>query len=453
MATETSCPTDGTSIRFSSRLCESVSMKQGSFDLSSLMNRRILVMLPLGFVSGLPLALTSGTLQAWLTVEGVDLKTIGIFTMVGLPYTLKFLWAPVMDRVVPPWLGRRRGWMVVTQLCVAISLMLMAATNPKIHPGWLAAYAVLVAFLSASLDIVFDAYRTDTLQAHERGLGAAVWVNGYRVALLVAGAGALMLADSIGWQATYLVMAALMLAGVATIFVSPEPSVVADAPKSLKEAVGAPLAEFFSRSHALGFLAVIVLYKLGDAFASALQTAFLIGGLGFSATEVGAVKGLGIFATLLGAFVGGLLMTRSGLVRSLLIFGVLQAVSNLGFVVLALAGKNSMVLTAAVVIENVTGGMGTAAFVALVMSLCDPRYTATQFALLSSLEALGRVFAGRPSADLVSLVGWTQFFVLTVVVALPGLWAVWRIRHSIEPEQKAVAYPAVVEPAASPVSK
>ena len=424
-------------------------MKQGSFDLAGLINRRILVMLPLGFVSGLPLALTSGTLQAWLTVEGVDLKTIGIFTLVGLPYTLKFLWAPVMDRVVPPWLGRRRGWMVLTQLCVAVGLGLMAMTNPTLHPGWLAAYAVLVAFLAASLDIVFDAYRTDTLHSHERGLGAAVWVNGYRIALLASGAGALALADYVGWQMTYLALAVVMVAGVVITLVSPDPTLVANAPKSLKEAVGAPLAEFFSRPTAVGFLAVIVLYKLGDAFASALQTAFLIGGLGFSATEVGAAKGLGIIATLLGAFVGGLLMTRSGLVRSLLIFGVLQAVSNLGFVALALIGKSSSMLTAAIVIENVTGGMGTAAFVALVMSLCDPRYTATQFALLSSLEALGRVFAGRPSADVVALVGWTQFFVLTVVVALPGLWAVWRIRRSIEPEQNAVTQTAMMEPAAS----
>ncbi|MDH5348337.1 MAG: MFS transporter, partial [Nitrospira sp.] len=399
-----------------------------------------------------PLALTSGTLQAWLTVEGVDLKTIGIFTLVGLPYALKFLWAPVMDRVVPPWLGRRRGWMVLTQLCVAASLVLMAITDPKIHPGWLAAYAVLVAFLAASLDIVFDAYRTDTLYPHERGLGAAVWVNGYRIALLASGAGALALADYVGWQMTYLAMAAVMIAGVGIVLLSPDPTVVANAPRSLKEAVGAPLAEFFFRPTALGFLAVIILYKLGDAFASALQTAFLIGGLGFSATEVGAVKGLGILATLVGAFCGGLLMTKTGLVRSLLLFGVLQAVSNLGFVVLALAGKNSAVLTAAVVIENVTGGMGTAAFVALVMSLCDPRYTATQFALLSSLEALGRVFAGRPSADLVAMVGWTQFYVFTVAVALPGLWAVWRVRHSIEPEQKPVAHTSVVEPATSPIS-
>ncbi len=427
-------------------------MTQDASNFSALLNRRLIVMLPLGFLSGLPLALTSGTLQAWLTVEGVDLKTIGIFTLVGLPYTLKFLWAPVMDRVVPPWLGRRRGWMVLTQLCVAVALGLMALTNPQLHPGWLAAYAVLVAFLAASLDIVFDAYRTDTLQPHERGLGAAVWVNGYRIALLASGAGALALADHVGWQITYLAMAAIMVVGAIVVLISPDPTVVAAAPKSLKEAVGAPLAEFFSRPTALGFLAVIVLYKLGDAFASALQTAFLIGGLGFSSTEVGAAKGLGIVATLIGAFIGGLLMTRSGLVRSLLIFGVLQAVSNLGFVVLAVVGKSAGALTAAVVIENVTGGMGTAAFVALVMSLCDARYTATQFALLSSLEALGRVFVGRPSADLVEIVGWAQFYVLTAVAALPGLWAVWRIRRSIEPQQKAVGRTSVAEPVASPIA-
>jgi PAT family beta-lactamase induction signal transducer AmpG len=411
-------------------------MNASSSGFATLMNRRLAVMLPLGFASGLPLALTAGTLQAWLTMEGVDLKTIGIFTLVGLPYTLKFLWAPLMDRFVPPWFGRRRGWMLLTQLCVTTGLVLMAMTNPRAHPDWLAAYALLVAILSASLDIVFDAYRTDTLQSNERGFGAAVWVNGYRVALLVAGAGALVLADHVGWQMTYLAMAAVMLAGLVTILMSPEPTRVAEPPKSLGEAVGAPLKEFFSRPRALGFLAVIVLYKLGDAFASSLQTAFLIGGIDFSATEVGAVKGVGILATLLGALVGGIMMTRAGLFQSLLAFGVLQAVSNLGFVVLAVVGKSASVLMAAVVFENVTGGMGTAAFVAMIMSLCDPRYTATQFALLSSLEALGRVFAGRPSADVVEALGWTLFFVSTVVIALPGLWAVWRIRHEIEREQK-----------------
>ena len=188
-------------------------MKQGAFDLAGLMNRRILVMLPLGFVSGLPLALTSGTLQAWLTVEGVDLKTIGIFTMVGLPYTLKFLWAPVMDRVIPPWLGRRRGWMVLTQLCVAIGLVLMAVTNPRIHPDGWRPMPCSSRFLPLRWTLSLMPYRTETLHSQERGLGAAVWVNGYRVALLASGAGALVLADHIGWQMTYLAMAAVMHGG------------------------------------------------------------------------------------------------------------------------------------------------------------------------------------------------------------------------------------------------
>ena len=418
-------------------------MTNSRFTPLALLNRRLAVMFPLGFLSGLPLALTAGTLQAWLTVEGVDLKTIGVFTLVGLPYTLKFLWAPVIDRLVPPWLGRRRGWMVLTQLCVALGVALMAVTSPRHHPELLAGFALLVAFLAASLDIVFDAYRTETLESQERGFGAAVWVNGYRIALLVAGAGALVIADLVGWRMTYLLLAGLMVLGTAIILLSPEPGRVAEAPKTMGEAIGAPLAEFFTRSHAVGFLAVIVLYKLGDAFATSLQTAFLIGGVGFTAAEVGYVKGIGILATLLGALFGGLMMARMGLVQSLLLFGLLQAVSNLGFVVLALAGKSAALLAAVVMVENITGGMGTAAFVALVMSLCDPRYTATQFALLSSLEALGRVFAGRPSADVVAAVGWSQFFLLTFVVALPGLWAVWRVRERISLGPAGHVVPAV----------
>ncbi len=427
-------------------------MSLSQFIPLALLNRRLAVMFPLGFLSGLPLALTAGTLQAWLTVEGVDLKTIGIFTLVGLPYTLKFLWAPVIDRLVPPWLGRRRGWMVLTQLCVALGVVLMAVTSPRHHPELLAAFALLVAFFAASLDIVFDAYRTETLEVQERGFGAAVWVNGYRVALLVAGAGALVIADFVGWQTTYLLLAGLMVLGTAIIVLSPEPGLVAEAPKTMGEAIGAPLAEFFTRPHAVGFLAVIVSYKLGDAFASSLQTAFLIGGVGFTTAEVGYVKGIGILATLLGALFGGLLMARTGLVQSLLWFGLLQALSNLGFVVLAWAGKSAALLAVVVMIENITGGMGTAAFVALVMSLCDPRYTATQFALLSSLEALGRVFAGRPSADVVAAVGWGQFFFLTFVVALPGLWAVWLVRERIafgsaSPVAPALSETAPVQPA------
>jgi PAT family beta-lactamase induction signal transducer AmpG len=398
-----------------------------------LANRRIGIMLPLGFASGLPLALTAGTLQAWLTVVGIDLKTIGIFTLVGLPYTVKFLWAPLMDRVTLPWLGRRRGWMLVTQLGVAIGLALMALIGPRDRPELLGVFAVLVAFLSASLDIVFDAYRTDVLRPDERGFGAAVWVNGYRFALLLASAGALVLADQLGWQTTYLLLAVLMATGTVTILASPEPSETRGAPTSLGEAIGGPLKELFARPGVVGLLTLIVLYKIGDAVAASLQTAFLIGGVGFSISDVGYVKGIGLAATLIGALAGGIAMARLGLVWSLLVFGLLQAISNLGFMWLAWMGKSYAVLTTSIVVENLTGGMGTAAFVALIMSLCDHRYTATQFALLSSLEAFGRVFSGRPSAELVAMVGWVQFFFLSFVVALPGVWLVWSLRARLQP--------------------
>ncbi len=418
---------------------------------AALANRRVAVMLPLGFASGLPLTLTSGTLQAWLTVAGVDLRTVGIFTLVGLPYTVKFLWAPLMDRFVPPWLGRRRGWMVVTQLGVAAGLAAMAVTGPGDRPWALGILALAVAFMSASLDIVFDAYRTDVLQPRERGLGAAVWVNGYRLALVVAGAVALILADSVGWQSTYWLMAGLMTVGVATILLSPEPADPGVAPQNLTEAVWGPIQEFFSRPEAVAVLPLIVLYKAGDAFAATLSTAFLIGGIGFTAADVGLMKGVGIAATLLGALAGGVAMARMGLFRALLAFGVLQAVSNLSFMALAWIGKNYTATVAAVVFENFSGGMGTSAFVAFVMSLCDHRYSATQFALLSSLEALGRVLLGRPAAELVEALGWGQFFLVTFLAALPGLLLLWRLRGAVDngrsPESRRTAGLSPVSPA------
>ncbi len=412
-------------------------------------NKRIALMLPLGFASGLPLALTSGTLQAWLTVAGVDLKTIGIFTLVGLPYSLKFLWAPVMDRITLPWLGRRRGWMLVTQIAVAAGLALMGVIGTESGSRWLGGIAIAVAFMSASLDIVFDAYRTDVLLSAERGFGAAVWVNGYRLALLLSSAGALVLADHIGWRGTYLALATLMAAGSVTVLLSPNPPAGGLPPKTLKEAVGLPLRELFARPDIYGLLSLIVLYKVGDAVAGSLQTAFFIGGLGFTAGEVGYVKGLGIAATLIGALAGGMVMAKTGLARSLLLFGILQALSNLSFMLLAWIGKSYEALAASVVIENITGGMGTAAFVALVMSLCDHRYTATQFALLSSLEAFGRVFSGRPSAEAVSLLGWGWFFFLSFLLALPGCWLVWHYRRQLAPDtgEATAAESPVMKPA------
>lgn len=406
-------------------------------------NRRIGVMLFLGFSSGLPLALTGGTLQAWMAVAGVDLQTIGIFSLVGLPYTLKFLWAPLMDRFVPPWLGRRRGWMVAAQIGLLGSIAALGLSSPQHAPWALAALALWVAFLSASQDIVFDAYRTDVLRAPERGLGAGVSVFGYRLAMLTSGALALILADHLGWETTYLLMAALMFVGITATLAGPEPERVVSPPRSLREAFAGPLREFFTRRHALVFLLLIVLYKLGDAFAGTLTTAFLLRGVHFSLTEVGAVnKGLGLIASIVGVLFGGALMVRLGLFRSLLLFGFLQALSNLSFMALAWVGKSYGLMVTAIAVENLSGGMGTAAFVALLMVLCNPRYTATQFALLSALAALGRQYLGPPAGYLVESVGWTVFFFITTLAALPGLLVLWRMRARIasldrDPERRA----------------
>jgi PAT family beta-lactamase induction signal transducer AmpG len=390
--------------------------------------RRIAVMLPLGFSSGLPLALTAGTLQAWLTVADVDLRTIGIFTLVGLPYTLKFLWAPLMDRFVPPWFGRRRGWMIATQAALFAGIAAMASTNPARMPMLLAVLAVLVAATSASQDIVFDAYRADVLHPKERGPGAAVSVTGYRIAMLASGAGALILSEYIGWPETYFLIGSFMLIGMGATFMSPEPVAPVNIPKTMAEAVWGPIREFFSRGPAVLLILLVVLYTLGDAFAGSLTTAFLIRGMAFSALDVGLVnKGMGMLATIVGALVGGMLTMRWGLYRSLLIFGLLQAFSNLSFMLLAWYGKSYPLMVAAVGIENLSGGMGTAAFVALMMSLCDHRYTATQYALLSAMAAVGRVVVGPASGYLVESVGWVLFFMATFVAALPGLWLLRRL--------------------------
>jgi PAT family beta-lactamase induction signal transducer AmpG len=405
-------------------------------------DRNLAVILLLGFSSGLPLALTGGTLQAWMTVEGVDLSTIGIFTLVGLPYTWKFLWAPFMDRFVPPFFGRRRGWLIVTQLALAAGIGAMAFASPKADLAWLALLAVFVAFCSASQDIVFDAYRTDVSQAEQRGLAAAFTVVGYRIAMLTSGAAALVLVGGsgfipvLGWQNTYLVMAALMGVGAIATLWGSEPQVAAPAPRTLDEAVWAPLREFFSRPGAWVLLLLIILYKLGDAFAGSLTTAFLLRGVGFSLDDVGYVnKGMGLAATIFGALFGGALMVRLGLYRALMAFGVLQAVSNLGFMALAAAGKSWPLMVFAVGFENLCGGMGTAAFVALLMALCDHRFTATQYALLSALAAFGRVYVG-PAAGYATDpkhlgLSWALFFFLTFLTALPGLALLWWKRDSL----------------------
>ncbi|MCK9227851.1 MAG: MFS transporter [Syntrophorhabdaceae bacterium] len=383
---------------------------------------RMIIMVVLGFASGLPLPLTSGTLQAWLTTAGIDIKMIGIFSIVGLPYTLKFFWSPFMDRFVPPFLGRRRGWIVCTQVFLLAGIAAMALTSPAKMPLALGTIALCVAFFSASQDIVVDAYRTDVLPATERGTGVAVFIFGYRIAFLVAGALALMMADRIGWQKTYLFMACLMIPGMLGSLAGHEPDGKIVPPRSMREAVWGPLKDFFSRRSAIIILLFIILYKLGDAYAGALTTAFLIRGVHFTLSELAIInKLIGIVATIVGALFGGALMVKMGLFRSLWWFGILQTVSNLSFMVLAIIGKSYTAAVVAVAFENITGGMGSTAFVAFVMALCNKRFTATQFALLSSLAVLGRVVISPTSGYIVTYVGWAVFFLFTVIAALPGL--------------------------------
>jgi PAT family beta-lactamase induction signal transducer AmpG len=406
--------------------------------LEILRSPRVAAVLLLGFSSGLPLALTGGTLQAWLTVSGADIMTIAWFSWIGIPYLLKFLWSPLMDRYVPPFLGRRRGWMLLTQLALVAGIAGMAVSSPNSHLWLLGCLALWVAFASASQDIVIDAYRTDLLPATERGMGAAVSVLGYRIAMLASGGLALILADQFGWRQTFFVMAALMGVGMMTSLVAPEPALRGTPPRSLRDAVVGPLRDLMSRPGALQLLALIALYKFGDALAGTLTTAFLIRGVGFSLTDVGTInKALGLVSLLLGGLVGGLLLVRMSLMRALLLFGVLQAVSNLSFAVLAWAGKSYPLLVFAVGFENLASGMGTAAFVAFAMALCNHSFSATQYALLSAIASLGRILFGPVTGGLVAAWGWANFFVLTFAAALPGLWLVWHMRAQIDTVERA----------------
>jgi len=394
----------------------------------------VLPLLVLGFASGLPLALTGGTLQAWATLDGVSLQSIGFLTLIGSAYTLKFLWAPLVDRYSFPFLGRRRSWILLTQLALAACIAAMGLYSPGTSMLPLAALAVLVAFLSATQDIAFDAYSTDVLRSEERAAGAAIKVLGYRLAMIVSGGLALVLADQwLGWHNTYFLMGAFMAVCALATLMAPEPEVVAAAPRSLAVAVVEPLGEFFRRRGALTLLLLIVLYKLGDAFAGALSTTFLLRGAGFTGTEVGAVnKVFGLAATIFGALAGGTLMARMGLYRSLMMFGLLQAVSNFGYWLLAVTPPHLYSMAAVVVLENLCGGLGTAAFVALLMALCKQEFSATQFALLSALSAVGRTYlAGPLTPPLVEWLGWPGFFVVTVFIALPGLWLLHLRRHEI----------------------
>lgn len=402
---------------------------------SRLFNRRQFTTFLLGFSSGLPLALTGATLQAWFTVAGISLMTIGLLSFIGMPYNYKILWAPLMDRFIPPFLGRRRGWILITQLALIISIIVMALLDPKINPLLLAVIALAVAFLSASQDIVIDAYRVDLIKPEERGYAVALTTAGYRIAMLVSGGLALILADHFGWRATYLMMSAFMLVGVFGAWIGPEPESKVQPPTRLYEAIREPFREFMNRKNAFLLLLLVVLYKLGDAFTVSLTSTFLLRDLGFSLTDVGtAYKTVGFLAMLAGAFLGGTLIPRIGIFRALLLFGGAQATAGLLFMALALVGKNYPLLLSTIILDFFASGMATAAFLTLLMSFCDPRYSATQYALLSALAAVGRIVVGPFAAWLVKDIGWANFFMVAFLVSMPGLILLCYLRNRIDPQ-------------------
>lgn len=433
----------------------------------------MLAILLLGFSSGLPFALTDDSFRAWMTRAQLDLSTIGWFSLVSLPYSLKFLWSPFLDRFIPPVLGRRRGWMAVAQVgligaILAISLQMALIVNQEgpqrtLSLQLLALTALGLAFLSATQDIAIDAYRADALEEREVGAGASLTILGYRVALLLTGWIAFNLADRITWHWVYGLMALLMLVGLITSFRAPEPTRNARPPETLEQAVVHPFLEFFRRQgwrQAVFTLVFIIVFKLGDAMVAKMAVPFLGGkGLGFADADIGNIRqGMGLIATIVGTLAGGAFLSQLGINRSLWVFGGLQAVSNLGYFALAVIGKNFTALVLAVNVENFCGGLGTAGFLGFLISLCNPRFSATQFALLSSLMAVGRDFlAGPASGELAQRLtqsdpplqgmmalagaaepGWALFFLITLAAAIPGLvllpfFAPWNAPHTNSP--------------------
>lgn len=382
---------------------------------------RMLVTFVMGFACGLPLLLTISLLQAWMKEEGVDLAMIGMMSLVGLPYTVKFLWAPFLDRYIPPFLGRRRGWLIVAQILLVLLIAGLAFTEPGVKPLYVVIAAMLVTFFSATQDIAVDAFRRESLSDKELGLGSSLYVNGYRVGMLLASGGGFIMADAISFKAVYLIMAACLLpCMLATVF-SPEPEILEGTPKTLREAVIDPLVEYFSRSGAIWILAFILLYKIGDTMASAMTTPFYLD-IGFSKTEIGAVvKLFGFWATLGGSLAGGLIMLYIGINRSLWIFGIFQALSTAGFAVLARTGYSLPALSGVIAFENFSSGMGTAAYSAFMASITNKKFTATQYALLSSLMGVPRVIASAPTGFLAENIGWELFFTACTLIAIPGM--------------------------------
>lgn len=385
---------------------------------------KMAALLFLGFSSGLPLFLTSSTLQAWMTVEKVDLTTVGMVSLLSVPYSFKFLIAPLMDRYIPPFLGRRRGWLVITQVALLICIAAMSVHDPRRGLQLLAINALLIAFFSAAQDVVVDAYSIDVLEDREMGAGASLKVMGYRLALIVTGGVALMLADRMSWPTVYLLMAALMLVGVAASVLAPEPVLREGPPASLFNAVVLPFRDFISRAGpgiALLLLLFVVLYSLSDRMVQNMTVPFLLA-QGYTQTDIGAIRGVvGLVATIVGVLVGGALVAKLGINRSLWVLAAIQMGSNLAYYWLSVTEPSYGSLATAIVIENFSGGLVTAGFVAFLMSLCSRQFSATQYALLSSFMAFARDVLVAPSGGIAERTGWPQFFLITIAAGIPVL--------------------------------
>jgi MFS transporter, PAT family, beta-lactamase induction signal transducer AmpG len=392
------------------------------------LNKRMLICVFIGFTSGLPLFTLVYLVQAWLRTEGVNLKEIGLFALIQFPYTWKFIWAPLMDRYVPRlpgWRpGRRRGWMLVTQLLVAVAIGALGFISPKDQIWTVAALTALVAFFGASQDISIDAYRRELLADTEQGLGNAVFVNAYKIAALIPGSLGLILADHLPWSTVFLVTAAFMLPGMVLTLVVKEPEIHGTPPKNLRDAIIQPFREFIARDGwrtAVLILGFIFLYKLGDTMATTLSTSFFLD-IGFNKTQIGVIaKTVAFWASLAGGIVGGVWLVKIGIARGLWIFGVLQIVSTLGFAWLAKIGPSPLALAALYGFETFATGLTMAAFVAYIASTTDPRYTATQFALFTSLASVPRTLASASSGFVVAQTGWFEYFMICAALSIPGM--------------------------------
>jgi PAT family beta-lactamase induction signal transducer AmpG len=389
-------------------------------------NKQMAVLLLMAYSSGLPFDLSGDLLGTWMTTVGIDLKTIGFASLVGIPYAWKFAWAPLMDRYVPPFLGRRRGWMIVCQVGVALAAAAIAMLNPATELHLVLCAGLFLAFASASQDIVIDAYRAEVLPRSRLGAGAGVALLGYRIGMLTSGGLALIMADRMSWRSVYLIMAGLMALGALAALFGEEPEIESAPPRSLNLAIVEPLREFFKRPLAVQFLLFVVFYNLGNALSVKLLNQFLIQ-TGFALTEIGVIKKwCGIIALIVGSLIGGGMVSKIGIKRSLIYFGLLQAASISWLLALSLQGKSLGLLVCSIVAENLCMGLAISAYTAMLMTMCDKRYTATQYALLTSVAQMARIYLFSGAGVLVEWVGWPRFFILSIALALPGIWIAQR---------------------------